>query len=176
MAPSNQSQNPSVRKKVRPSPSRLREVLNYNKTSGLLTWKVRAGPKTAGSPAGCRLKKGYLHVGIDGQLFLGHVLVWTIVKGRWPVGEIDHRNLDRRDNSWKNLREANDSENAANRPKRGDSLQPYKGVRLQGKRWRAMTSINGRRQHLGYFKTAELAAAAYLAKQIEIHGDFARAA
>jgi len=35
-----------------------------------------------------------------------------------------------------------------------------KGVARQGNRWKAYTSTHGKRVHLGYFPTVELAAAA----------------
>lgn len=160
----------------RPTPDRLREVMSYDTDSGLLTWKVRRGPQSAGKTVGYRRKDGYLHVGVDGWMFLGHVVAWTIVNGRWPNGEIDHENLNKSDDRFGNLREASDQQNAANRPKRSDSKQPYKGISRTRDKWRAAVTIDGKRKYFGYCDTPEEAAAIYIQKQIELHGEFARSA
>ena len=45
---------------------------------------------------------------------LYHQAVWIVWYGRWPVGEIDHKNGNPRDNRIENLRECNRSENVQN--------------------------------------------------------------
>lgn len=57
-------------------------VLNYDPSSGLLTWKkdIRGGKK-AGQIAGCADKLGYLVVKVGGRSFKGHRLAWMIHYG-----------------------------------------------------------------------------------------------
>lgn len=157
--------------------ARLSGLLSYEGSSGLLRWLTRMGPRKSGSIAGHLNKSmGYVFVGIDGEIYLAHLLIWFLKTGQWPQVQIDHRDLDKSNNGWGNLREASHSQNCANRPKRCDSQQPYKGVRKKGRKWRAFVSKNGKRVSLGYFESAEDAAAAYSAAAKRLHGEFARAA
>ena len=50
------------------------------------------------------------------------------VTGEWPEAEIDHKNRDKSDNRWANLREARRPENIANSVVRADSKIGLKGV------------------------------------------------
>lgn len=96
--------------------------------------------------------------------------------GEWPADMIDHKNRDRTDNRWENLREATRSQNNANR--RASSTHGFKGAtfnRRQG-RWMAQTKVNGKRVYLGYYDTPEEAHAAYVAAAERYFGEFARAA
>jgi len=88
----------------------------------------------------------------------------------------DHANGNGLDNRRENLRPADATTNAWNRPRKSDNTSGYKGVSWDRKNgnWRAYITANGSRRHLGRFATAELAAAAYDVAAREIHGQFAR--
>lgn len=73
--------------------------------------------------------------------------------------EIDHVNRDPLDCRRENLRLASRGQNLANR--RGWSVSGFKGVYRYGKRWRAQTSYQKKRIHLGVFDTPEEAAIAF---------------
>jgi len=96
--------------------------------------------------------------------------------GAWPKHQIDHHNLDKADNRWRNLREATRSQNQANRRAHSNSRSGIKGVYLEGRsgRWRAQVQHKGRTHNLGRFDTAEEARAAYATAAAATFGEYAR--
>ena len=110
-----------------------------------------------------------------GKIYLIHRLMWEAFNGPIPEGyQIDHIDRDKQNNKLSNLRLATASENRCNQiptrlPKSG-----YRGVYPNYNRFQAMIrDQTGKRTHLGSFKTAREAAAAYNAAAIIIHGEFA---
>lgn len=86
---------------------------------------------------------------------------------------VDHRNHDRSDNRGSNLRLCDAAGNAQNaRIRQG---RKFKGVDYvkRDKLWRARISFQCKTIMLGYFATAEAAAAAYDIMAARLHGDFA---
>jgi hypothetical protein len=92
-----------------------------------------------------------------------------------PLELADHINGDGLDNRRSNLRVANRSENACNSGKRVNNTSGFKGVSFfkRYQRFRATICVNGKQVHIGYYDTAEVAARAYDARAIEVHGAFA---
>lgn len=86
----------------------------------------------------------------------------------------DHKNGNGLDNQRENLRAATYTQNLMNQRVRSDSTTGYRGVTREAHGWRAVVKANGVRKHLGYFSTPELAARAYDAAAVEMHGEFAR--
>ena len=86
----------------------------------------------------------------------------------------DHRNGNGLDNQRHNLRPATNAQNVMNKGARPDNTSGFKGVTREAHGWRAVIKANGARRHLGYFSTPELAARAYDAAAVEMHGEFAR--
>lgn len=170
----------STRKTITPTAERLRELLDYNEETGAFRWKVSRGGKLKGSVAGCPHPDGGVYIGVDGIVYYAHHLAWTMKTGCWPTKEIDHRDVDRANNAWLNLREATPTQNQANRRVRADSETKLKGVyrykACQLERpFEAYIRINGKRVHLGYHPTPEKAHAAYVAAAEKVFGEFARA-
>ena len=91
-----------------------------------------------------------------------------------PGIEVDHRDSDGLNNQRSNLRLATHAQNQRNRRAQGNNTSGFKGVCLDGKRWRAQINLQGRRMNLGRFAAAEEAARAYDAAAREHHGEFAR--
>jgi hypothetical protein len=148
---------------------RLRELLHYDPDTGAWTWLVtlsNAAPK--GSSAGKRRVK------IDGKSYLSHRLAVLYMTGEWPANEVDHQDIVLANNTWRNLRPADRSQNNANR--RGGRLGRFypKGVTTQFGKFQARISWRGKQTHLGTFTTIEDAAVAYAKAAIELHGEFAR--
>lgn len=86
--------------------------------------------------------------------------------------QVDHRDLNKLNNSRRNLRQCTASQNRCN--KRSNVPGKLKGVRKDGNRYRAVITANYRQVKLGSFKTLEEAQAAYVKAAIEYHGEFAR--
>jgi len=103
-------------------------------------------------------------------------LAWFYMTGSWPENQIDHKNLNKTDNRWSNLRLANNAQNGYNRNKQKNNKSGHKGVcwfkRTQ--KWHAQLKINGVRVHLGYFSKLEDAVNAYEQAALERDKDFFR--
>ena len=159
---------------------RLRELLTYAPETGLFYWKVAPsnGRTVVGSVAGRVNDEGYRKIGIDGRVYAAHRLAYLYMPGEWPKELIDHENLARDDNRWRNLRPATRTQNKANSLPR--SACGFKGVYITKKRgkirWRAQIRAEGHLHSLGYYGTPEEANAAYAAAADKLFGEFARAA
>lgn len=86
--------------------------------------------------------------------------------------QVDHINRDPSDNRACNLRWVTNSQNCANARTRN----PYglKGIQKHARcnKYQAHIAINGQTKYIGLYNTPEEAHAAYMAKAIELHGDF----
>jgi hypothetical protein len=89
---------------------------------------------------------------------------------------LDHKNTIKHDNSWSNLRKANDVQNQANRGAPTNNTSGFKGVHWHKpqKEWHARITDKGRRIHLGSFDDPIKAHEAYKKAAIDLWGEFAR--
>ena len=184
-----------MREDVRPLPSAelLRSIFDYNAETGELRWKRktgatrrdyafnnRCGGKIAGSITNGRSK--YLVVQFRTEEyrlqvgFYAHRIIWKMVTGRDPPEFIDHRNGDKLDNRWANLREATNGENIRNSVLRKDNKTGVKGICWDAhhKKWCAQISVAGRQRRIGRFDKIDDAREAIIAARKELHGEFAR--
>lgn len=172
----------------------IRSIIHYNPETGVFTWLSRRiehftdgkypserkaaiyNRRWAGSVAGTINDKGYRIIGVDNSDYYAHRIAWLYMTGAWPSDQVDHKNLDKADNRWGNLREATNSQNNANRLARKDNVSGVKGVRWcrRDKKWIARIKKDGDRHTLGYFTSLEEAAAAYEAAATKMFGDYAR--
>lgn len=92
-----------------------------------------------------------------------------------PGEQVDHINLDRRDNRRSNLRLATAAQNCWNRPKSSANSTGFKGVSKERKRrkWRAAIRVHGVYRDLGRYDTPEEAHEAYKKAAAEHFGEFA---
>lgn len=156
---------------------RLRELLDYDPETGVFRNKVARSNVPAGSVAGSLTQSGYVRISVDDVSYRAHRLAWLWMTGEWPRAFVDHRDTDKANNRWSNLREASKSQNGANRPVQANSRSKLKGAhftKANGK-WMSLIQHHGRKLYLGYFPTAEEAHAAYAAAAKNIYGEFARA-
>lgn len=88
---------------------------------------------------------------------------------------IDHKNSDTLDNQKANLRVATPSQNRMNQKASKCNKTGCKGVYQHPTtgRFRAQIRAYHKYYDLGYYATLEEASAAYKAKAVELHGDFA---
>jgi len=98
-------------------------------------------------------------------------MAWLYMTGSWPAAEIDHRNGNKSDNRWENLRDVQPVVNQQNKRRaQSNSKTGFLGVMVSGDgRFCARIRVNGRNKHLGSFRSPELAHAAYLMAKRELH-------
>jgi hypothetical protein len=155
---------------------RLRELFDYDPVEGILIRRFKKNNAMPG-PVGLNRssKSRYPQIFVDNKAYALHRLIWIWVHGQIPDGMcIDHINGETMDNRIDNLRLASPVENWRNRRIRRGTKSGYKGVSKQPYNYTAYLSVGGVRQHLGSFKTAEEAAAAYDSAAEELYGEFAR--
>src|SRR5262245_27019255 len=171
----------------RPTPEKVKQLLAYDPISGVLTWKfnIRNGKGAgyvrikAGDIAGSinkHPKHGYRIIKIKHIGYRAAHIAWVIMTGDWPSQKVDHRNGNRADDSWSNLRAADDQQNAMNQKTPKNNTSGCKGVHWQSNidKWAARISFQSRRINLGFFKEKEDAIAARKrAEQIHF-GEWAR--
>ena len=152
--------------------SELRALLDYNPDTGAFTWRNGRSNMATGAVAGTNHNQGYVQVSVGDKLYLAHRLAFLWMTGEWPAYQVDHINGDRADNRWINLRNATNQENAHNHgelPRHNTS--GFLGVSYYKRdgSWQGRIQVDGRKRHLGYFATPELAHAAYLKAKHELH-------
>lgn len=158
--------------------SHLLTILSYNKRTGEFRWRIKYSRKVVpGSVAGGRNVAGYIVIGIDGVCYYAHRLAWFYVNGQWP-DQIDHKDGDRSNNKWSNLRIATHQQNVLNAKLACNNTSGFKGVSWHkaANKWSAYIILNLKKKHLGLFETAEEAHQAYLKAARMAHPEFARSA
>jgi hypothetical protein len=163
---------------------RLKERLHYDPETGVFTWLYRPdgdkawNNKMAGKVAGARDGKGYTHILVDQRFHRAHRLAWLYMTGDQPPAMIDHKDTDRTNNRWDNLRATTHFLNKGNRRKTRANTSGFKGVywHRQRKRWTAGIGVDGAFKYLGLFDSPEEAAAAYAVAAEKHFGEFARVA
>jgi hypothetical protein len=162
----------------------LRERLDYDPLTGIFKWRPRCNypdnwnTKYAGKPAGYLSGKGYIliRLTINGERgsYLASRLAFIYMVGECPP-LVDHKDRNRQNDRWENLRGATRFENAHNSAMQSNNKSGFKGVdyRKERGKWRAMICVNRRPIHLGFFSSPEEAHAAYCAAAEKYHRDFA---
>jgi hypothetical protein len=149
-----------------------RELLNYDPTTGVITWaSTRRGGAREGDQAGFINKHGYREVFLCGNYAKAHRLVWLIQFGQWPPHGVDHINGNKTDNRLANLRLADPGENLQNRTVQRNNSSGHTGVSWdEGKGlWRAAIYVGKRKKFIGRFKSKEMAAEAYRQAKADLH-------
>lgn len=154
----------------------LRQV-SYDPATGEFRRLVSRSRSPAGSDAAKKIDThGYRVVCIGGRQVRAHRLAWFYMTGEWPQHDIDHRDTNRQNNRFLNLRPATRRQNLANASLSARNTSGSKGVHLYAKtgRWQAYINVNGKRKHLGFFATRDEAAQAYACAAAKEFGEFAR--
>lgn len=114
---------------------------------------------------------GYLTISFDGRNLLAHRVAWFYMTGEWPTHQIDHKDRDRKNNRFDNLREATNQQNSWNMSKPDRGLP--RGVHIDSRtgRFMATARVDGKTKYLGRFDDANAASAAYQ-QAITIRGEF----
>ena len=164
----------------------LRQCLNYDPETGVLTWKHRPiehfcdgrvwaiwNSNFSGTQAG-NVATG--KIAIAPNVYHMHRIIWKMMTGTDPEKLIDHHDRDRCNNRWNNLRPATFSQNNRNAGVRSHSVTGLKGVGINWEKvnniYYAVIRVEGRNRKLGYFATPEMAHAAYCKAAKAEFGDY----
>jgi HNH endonuclease len=171
--------------RILPPADYLGQCLRYNRKTGEFRWKTRPrehfstdgdcskwNTRYAGTIAGNISAYGYRIIKI-GQLYRAPRIAWKLMTGEEPPEMLDHKDGNRANDSWKNLRIATQTEQNWNTHTR-ECVSGYRGVSRNGKKWKAQISIDGRIQHIGTFDTPENASVAYEIAAKKVHDRFYR--
>lgn len=150
----------------------LKEYLNYNPTTGELTW-IKKPSKRAniGQRAGSLIpKSGYRSINLFGRSYPEHHVVWCWYYGYWSKKFIDHIDHVRNNNRIQNLREVTALENAQNKRKLENTKVGEAGIWYNKRRHRyvAEITVKGKKVFQQSFVNVEDAITARRAKLTEL--------
>lgn len=130
----------------------VKEILIYNKNTGIFRWRKSVPQRRKNSVAGCRAKDGYIHIKIKYKTYKAHRLAWLYCYGEFPVKHIDHINGDKSDNRLSNLRQCNFRENYQNKlcHRNGKSVGT---IKTKNNKWSSRIKIGKKYKWLGTFDT-----------------------
>jgi len=142
----------------------LHQHFIYVPTTGLLLCRGKA----IGTPNGFGYLRASIIINGCRRRVLIHRICWALMTGTWPE-RIDHRDGNRSNNKWSNLREATSAQNKQNKAKYRNNTSGFTGVSKNHNRWRAAIKANGQLYVLGYFATVAEAHQAYLRGKLALH-------
>ena len=169
-----------------PTPETLRQLLDYDPATGLLTWKERPLSFFSGSNEKVRVRgwkiwnakypgkiagvltNGYVSVKIFDRMHLSHRIIWAMVYGIWP-DQIDHINGQPSDNRLSNLRSVSQQINQRNQRRHKTNTSGRTGVawnRFRGC-WVAYIRIGKRTKYLGGYQSFDAAVSARMVAEEE---------
>lgn len=155
--------------------ARLREILHYNPETGIFRW-IEARPRIQVGDVAGSVQQGYIRITVDGHRFMAHTLAWLYMTGEYVARGLDHKDTNRANNRWANLRKASKSQNRMNSTVRSDSRSGHKGVHIyKSGRITAQITLPGcRARYLGTFNSIEAAAARYEEEARKHFGEYVR--
>jgi hypothetical protein len=153
----------------------LHKAVSYDPDTGEFSCLAPTGPRSVvGERIDALDDKGYRRVRLFGKKFFAHRLAWLYVTGNWPVDQIDHINLDKGDNRFSNLREANAYQNGYNSSAKNAQGLPKGVVPLPNGKFYAHCRHEGKDHYLGTHDSVPAAKQARDSFAREFHGDFFR--
>lgn len=166
------------RKRQLPNGDVIRARYHYDEVTGFVRRLVSVAQFKAGSLVGTKHHSGYLHTRVLGCYVSIHCLAYCWMTGEWPTQDLDHKDLNKSNNAWDNIRPASRSQNCGNQTKRRTNRSGFKGVSFKKKnrKWCAQICHQSKVIHLGLFTTPEAAHEAYATAAEFYRGDFARTA
>lgn len=132
----------------------LKEILSYCPETGVFTWKQRMAKKTKiGGIAGTINDRLYRIITINGALYRAHRLAWLYMTGEFPEDDLDHKDGDRDNNSFNNLRQVTNQENQKNkRIDKRNNTGIYGVSRTSNrKKWSVKIGARDHYEYLGVF-------------------------
>lgn len=167
-----------------PSKDELRNLITYDKQSGKVFWLPRpenrwqdkgwntkfANKEVSGSP-----NTEYIWISIHNMNYLLHRVI-VVYESGIDAEVVDHKDLNKKNNAWDNLRIANQSQNRCNAPigaKLGKSGVKGLSQTKQGQ-WKGRVTFKGQHYNTARYDLKEDAVKALEALRISIHGEFSR--
>lgn len=148
--------------------ARVRELLHYDEDTGYMHWTVTKQGTYVGKIAGTINKRnGYVQITVDGERHQMHRVIFLYMEGVFPHSCVDHKNHIRNDNRWHNLRHATYSQNNCNRSE-GNNETPGVCWNKRLKKWHAYSTLDGVRNHLGYYIVYDNAVTARLRWEADV--------
>lgn len=158
--------------------SKLKSQLHYDPETGVFTRaSVPFGSHAkVGDVAGSLHHTGYIRIYVFGKCYAAHRLAWLYMTGKWPKNLIDHKDMNRTNNAFTNLRDCTKSQNLMNTKKSKANKSGHKGVSWHKatKKWMTAITVQGKSIYLGVFNSAEDAAMIYKNYAKSLHGEFYR--
>ena len=134
----------------------LNDIVEYDPDTGMFDIKHGVGGRKRGVTPGGKGPNGYLRLKVNGKSYLAHRLAFLIMTGREPK-IVDHKNGDRTDNRWSNLRETGHNGSSQNMVKKVSSAG-FVGLKLtRTGKYQVRMCVNSRHLHFGTFTDFELA-------------------
>jgi len=155
--------------------TRLRELIHYEPDTGVFTRLIDTGSRwKEGQVVGSMGSDGYWLIGVNSQQYRANCLAWLYMTGEWPESEVDHKDTDKLNNRWLNLRDITPLFNQQNKRKaRKNNKCGLLGVFPNKKGFSSQLRIpGGKRIHLGTWKTPEEAHAAHMEAKLKYHEGF----
>lgn len=150
---------------------RVREVFDYDPESGILTRLKSTGNRSRLGPCLSKAAIGYYVARLDGVLYYVHRLIWIHQTGECPE-QIDHKDGDRTNNKFKNLRQCTDAQNKQNmKPLFSSNTSGFNGVwwNKQAGKWQVDIKLDGKKKYFGRFDSVECAGQVALAAKRALH-------
>lgn len=145
----------------------LKSLLQYDPETGHFTWIGFQNGANKNGPAGCVNKLGYVVIRVLKKLYLAHRLAWLYMTDKWPSSIVDHKNRNRGDNSWSNLRLATKSLNGQN-----SAIAKHYWKSKKDNRFIVEFIVQGRKVYGGCFLKEEDAQKKVQEMQQEVHPFF----
>lgn len=132
------------------------KLFAYDPITGKLTRAVARGARyKAGDDAGSIDETGYRRVRVKGVDYYAHRLIWLIVTGNWPTNTIDHRDHNKLNNRFSNLRDVTHAVNMGNFPRVGNT--GLRGITKVGSKFQVTLWLFGKTVTIGRYKDIETA-------------------
>ncbi len=165
---------PNIPKARQMTQERLKEVLHYDPDTGAFNWLQQRPGCVPGREVGT-IACGYRQIEVDYKLFRASRLAWLYITGNWPENLVDHKNGNRSDDRWCNLRAATHQENSRNRKpcKRNKSGKVGVCVGTKPNTWEANITIDNKLLQLGCFEVKKDAITARCKAEKHYFGAFA---
>jgi hypothetical protein len=146
--------------------ARVRELLAYDRATGVFLRRLD------GAQVGLPDATGYGHLTIDAEQYLAHRIAWLYVRGVWPTHGIDHRDGDKGNNKFLNLRDVDQRINTQNqRRAKADNESGLLGAHFRKDTGKFASRIKApdRIHYLGCYESAQEAHETYVKAKRLLH-------